>query len=112
MRDTTTEDAPLDPAQASIVARVRWLMVISGVATVVGIAVVIGVVGYRLFHVGGSPSHPEVTAHLPKGAKILQTAVTGGRVVVTLDVNGAMEVQIFDLKTLQSIGRLKFDTGQ
>jgi len=109
MSDAQPEDAPLDPAQASIVARVRWLMIISGVATVVGIAVVVGIIGYRLFHNGGSLTRPEVTAHLPKGAKILQTAVTGGRVVVTLDVGGAIEVQIFDLKTLQSIGRLKFD---
>src|SRR5262245_60460774 len=49
------EDEPLSPAQAQIVARVRWLMLISGIATVLGIAVVVTVIGYRLFHTEGRP---------------------------------------------------------
>jgi hypothetical protein len=103
------DEPPLEPAQARIVAKVRWLMMISGFATVVGIAVVIGVVGYRVFKTD-SAARPEVTARLPKGAKILQTAVSAGRVAVTIEVGGTTEVHIFDLKTLQPTGRLKFAT--
>jgi hypothetical protein len=106
----SSDEPPLDPAQARIVAKVRWLMIISGFATVVGIAVVIGVVGYRVFKTEGSATRPEVTARLPKGARILQTAVSAGRVAVTIDNGGTIEVHIFDLKTLQPTGRLKFAT--
>ena len=49
MTDPDADDKPLSPEQAAIVRRVRWLMVISGIATMLGIAVVIGVIGYRVF---------------------------------------------------------------
>src|SRR5450755_4513076 len=96
------EEKPLDPAQARIVAKVRWLMLISGFATLLGIAVVIGVIGYRVFRSDGSV--PDVTALLPKGARIVQTAVAGDAVVLTLDVNGAVEVRSFDARTLKPLG--------
>ena len=108
MINPQTDEESLTPAQARIVARVRWLMMMSGIATVVGIAIVIGVIGYRVFKTDGSAKHPEVTARLPKGAKILQTAVSAGRVAVTVDNGGTTEVHIFDLKTLQPTGRLIF----
>jgi hypothetical protein len=101
------EEKPLDPAQARIVARVRWLMLVSGIATVIGIAVVVGVIGYRFFQLQGSVMPLEVTSQLPKGAHIVRTTVASGRIAVTLDVNGTTEVQIFDLKTLHQVGRLK-----
>jgi hypothetical protein len=103
-------DKPLDPEQQRIVARVRWLMLISGFATVLGIAVVIGVIGYRVFRSEGSAGPAEVTAMLPKGAKIIATAVTEDRVAVTIDVGGSIEVRTFDVKTLRPVGRLRFAT--
>ena len=42
------DEKPLDPEQQKIVAKVRWLMLVSGFATVLGIAVVIGVIGFRM----------------------------------------------------------------
>jgi len=42
------DEQPLDPAAARIVARVRWLMVISGITTMVAVAAVIGVIGVSL----------------------------------------------------------------
>ena len=101
------DDQPLSPAQARIVARVRWLMLISGIATVLGIAVVIGVIGYRVFRGGGS-APLETTALLPKGARITSTTVAGDRVIVVVDVAGATEIRAFDARTLQPAGRLKF----
>jgi hypothetical protein len=80
----------------------------SGIATVLGIAVVIGVIGYRVFNTDGSAKRSEVTVQLPKGARVLQTAVSAGRVAVTVDNGGTTEIHLFDLKTLQPIGRLVF----
>ena len=99
-------EKPLSPEQAQLVAKVRWLMLISGVATLLGIAVVVGVIGYRVFRADTSVA--DVTALIPKGAKIVQTAVAGDYVIVTLDVNGATEVRSFDARTLRQLSRLRF----
>jgi hypothetical protein len=101
------DEKPLDPAAARIVAKVRWLMLISGFATVLGIAVVIGVVGYRVFKNEGS-AQVDVTALLPKGARIVSSAVTEERIVLTLDVAGATEIRTFDIRSLKQTGRLRF----
>ena len=104
------DDKPLDPEQQKMVAKVRWLMLISGFATVLGIAVVIGVIGYRVYRSEGSVAPAEVTAMLPKGAKIISTAVADGRIAVTVEQGGTIEVRTFDLKTLKPTGRLRFAT--
>jgi hypothetical protein len=36
--------------------------------------------------------------------------VAGDRVVVTLDIGGAIEMRTFDVKTLRETGRLRFAT--
>jgi hypothetical protein len=103
-------EKPLDPEQQRIVARVRWLMLISGLATVLGIAVVIGVIGYRVFRSDGSVAQAEVTAMLPKGARIVSTAVSEDRIAVTIEIAGTLEIRTFDLRTLKPAGRLQFAT--
>jgi len=109
---STQDDAepPLPPEQQKIVARVRWLMLISGFATLLGIAVVVGVIGYRFFRANGSVAPAEVTALLPKGAKVTATAVADDRIAVTIEQGGVVEVRTFDLKTLKPTGRLRFAT--
>jgi len=104
------DEKPLPPEQQKIVARVRYLMLISGFATMLGIAVVIGVIGYRFFRSNGSVAPAEVTALLPKGAKVVSTAVADDRIAVTIEQGGQVEVRTFDLKTLRPTGRLKFAT--
>jgi hypothetical protein len=99
----------LDPAAARIVAKVRWLMLISAATTGLAIAAVIGVIGYRVFKAEGSAGG-EVTALLPKGARVTATAVAEDRIVVTLDIGGSIEIRTFDAKTLKPMGRLKFVT--
>jgi hypothetical protein len=103
------DDQPLDPAAARAIAKVRWLMLISGVTTMVAIAAVLAVIGYRVFKAEGSAS-ADVTAMLPKGARILATAVAQDRIVVTVEVGGALEIRTFELRTLSPAGRLKFAT--
>jgi hypothetical protein len=106
-------EKPLDPAAAQVIARVRRLMLISGATTLVAIAAVVGVIGYRIYRLGGSPtpaaSAPaEVTALLPKDSRVVSTATGEDRIVVTIEVGGKVEIRTFDLKTLQPTGRLRF----
>ena len=111
MSASEPDEKPLDPEQQKIVAKVRWLMLISGIATVLGIAVVIGVIGYRVFRAGGSAAAPsEAIVALPKGARVISSTVAGDHIVVTLDIGGATEIRTFDVKTLKQNGRLRFAT--
>jgi hypothetical protein len=110
MTAASDDEKPLDPASERIVARVRWMSMISGVATLIGIAVVIGVIGYRLFKAEGSVAQADLVAMLPKGAKVMSVATAGDRIVVTIEVGGAPEIRTFDARSLQPAGRLKFAT--
>jgi hypothetical protein len=112
MSNPPAEDEELpDPAAARMVANVRRLMLISGATTLLAIAAVIGVIGYRLFKAEGSAAaQADVTALLPKGARILATSVAEDRIAVTVDAGGAIEIRTFDLRTLKPTGRLKFAT--
>ena len=101
------DEKALDPAAQRIVDKVRWLMLLSGLATFLGIAVVIGVVGYRFFRAEGS-GVTEIIALLPKGAKIVSIIPAEDRIVVTLDVAGATEIRTFHLRSLTPTGRLRF----
>ena len=85
--------------------KLDWLIL-----PLIGIAVVIGVIGYRFFRTNGSVAPGEVTAVLPKGAKVIATAVADDRMVVTIEQGGIVEVRTFDLKTLRPTGRLRFAT--
>jgi hypothetical protein len=111
MSDPLTDDEkPLDPAAAGIVAKVRWLMIISGVTTLVAIAAVVGVIGYRVFRAEGSAARADVTAMLPKGARVIAISAAQDRIVVTIELAGALEARTFDLRTLAPAGRLRFAT--
>ena len=111
MSDPLTDDEkPLDPAAAGIVAKVRWLMIISGVTTLVAIVAVTGVIGYRVFRNEGSLARADVTAMLPKGARVVAISAAGERIVVTIEIAGALEARTYDLKTLAPAGSLRFAT--
>lgn len=93
-----------------MLARVRWLMLISGVTTMIAIAAVIGVIGYRVFRSEGSAAPADLTAMLPQGARVAATHVADDRIVVTIDVGGTLEIRTFDLHSLKPAGRLRFAT--
>jgi hypothetical protein len=98
------------PEQAAMFARVRRMMLIAGATTGIAIAAVLFAVGYRLYRSEPSvtTAASDVTASLPKGARIVSTAVAGDRLVVTLDIAGSTEIRTFDAKTLKPAGKLKF----
>jgi hypothetical protein len=112
MTDPMADDErPLDPAAAQIVARVRRLTLISGLFTVVAVGAVLAVIGYRVYRSEGSaPVAADVTAALPRGAKVVGTAATEDRLVLTVEVQGATEIHTFNLKTLKPAGRLKLQS--
>jgi hypothetical protein len=111
-----------DPAAANLVARVRRLMLISMAVTIIAVGSVFGFIGYRVFKGEGSVAKTadklpdagkttdEMTLTLPRGARVVQSAVSEDRLIITLDVGGKIEVRTFDLKTLQPAGRLTFST--
>jgi hypothetical protein len=103
------QGAPPDPNAAGVIAKVRRLMLISTVLTALAVAAVLGIIGYRLFHSEGSPP-TQATLTLPPGAKIVQSAIADDRIVLTLQVGGALEIRTYDLKTLKPLGRLNFST--
>ena len=84
------------------------MMLIAGATTALAVAAVLIVIGYRLFHTEGSAATADVTAVLPKGARIVNTTVAGDRLVVTLDLGGITEIRTFDAHTMKPTGRLKF----
>ena len=85
-------------------------MLVSGATTLIAVAAVLGVIGYRIFKSEGSVAPAEVTALLPKHARIVSTAVAQDRIAVTIEVGGALEVRLFDVHTLKPAGRLRFAT--
>ena len=107
MTDTAATEPT--PDQAALIARVRRMMLIAGLTSALAVAVVLIAIGYRLYRSEGSPvSVSDVTAALPKGARIVATGVAGERLVLTLDIGGATEIRTFDAKTLKPVGRLSF----
>jgi hypothetical protein len=96
------------PEQAALFARVRRLMLIVGLTTALAVAAVLIAIGYRLFRTEGSAVATDTTAMLPKGARIVATAVAGDRLMVTLEVGGTTEIRSFDAHTLRPVARLKF----
>jgi len=113
------EPAP-DPGAANLIARVRRLMLVSMAVTVIAVGSVFGFVGYRIFKGEGatakiadklpptSPIPTDVTLSLPRGARVIQSAVANDRLIMTLDIDGKIEVRTFDVRTLTPTGRLDF----
>ena len=86
------------------------MMLIASATTFVAVAAVLGVIGYRVFKSEGSAAPADVTALLPKGARVIAVSAGADRIVVTIELAGALEARTFDLKTLQPTGRLRFAT--
>jgi hypothetical protein len=108
MTDTVAPEPT--PEQAALIARVRRMMLIAGLTSALAVAVVLIAVGYRLYRGEGSPTPgtTDIIETLPKGARIVATAVAGERLLLTLDIGGVTEIRTFDAKTLKPAGKLRF----
>jgi len=84
-------------------------MLISALTTALAIAAVVTAIGYRMF---GGGSGPVVATDdiipLPKGARLISTSASAGRLAVLIEVDGVNELRTFDIKTLKQTGRLRF----
>jgi hypothetical protein len=109
-----------DADAAGVIAKVRKLMLISMAVTVIAVGSVFGFIGYRVFKGEGTTAKTadklpdasaiptDITLSLPRGAKVIQSAVAADRLVITLDIDGKIEVRTFDVNTLQPAGRINF----
>jgi hypothetical protein len=95
---------------AAMMARIRRMMLIAALTTGLGMAAILVVIGYRISRSEGTVAPTDLTEMLPKGARIVSTAVANDRVVVTVEAGGATEIRTFDARTLKPAGRLKFAT--
>jgi hypothetical protein len=78
-----------------------------------GFLAVFGVIAYRLSYapalVPQAAAIPAITNALPKGSRVISTAVSDGRIVVTFERDGITEMRVFDLVTLQLRGTLRLE---
>ena len=110
----TPDTEELDPAAVKMIAKVRRLMLISGLFTLIGVAAVLVVIGYRVWRGEGSAlsTAGDVSVMLPDGARIVETTIGDGRIVVRVEQGGRTALHVFDLVTLQPRGRILFNAGQ
>jgi hypothetical protein len=104
--------AATSPEAQQLVARARLMMIVSALTTVIAIAAVTGAIGYRFFTGGQGAIGTDGTVSLPKGARVISTAASGGRVAVLFDLGGASELRTYDIRTLKESGRLRFAPEQ
>jgi hypothetical protein len=95
-------------AVAHAVARARLIMLIAALTTSLAIAAVVGVIGYRMFAGGGAVATTDDVVPLPKGARLISTSASAGRLAVLIELDGVNELRTFDIKTLKQTGRLRF----
>ena len=109
MSNNTVSGNPPAAATEALVARARLMMIISALTTLIAIAAVVSVIGYRVFNSGGPVGFDGIIT-LPKGARVISTSASAGRIALLIDINGASELRTFDIKTLKQTGRLQFAT--
>ncbi len=99
---------PAESAAAQVVARARVIMLISALTTALAIAAVVTVIGYRMFGGSGPMVATDDIISLPKGARLISSSASAGRLAVLIEVDGVSELRTFDIKTLKQTGRLRF----
>jgi hypothetical protein len=97
-----------ESAAAQVVARARVIMLIAALTSALAVAAVVAVIGYRMFNNGAATIATDDMVPLPKGARVISTSASAGRVAVLIEVDGASELRTFDIKTLKQTGRLRF----
>jgi hypothetical protein len=101
------DEKPLDPQAARIVAKVRRLMMVASLTTFIAVAVVMAVIGYRVFRGEGRvQAGPDADAPWPNGARIVSSAMNDERLALTIETPAGLEVRFFDLRTFKPLGRL------
>jgi hypothetical protein len=107
---TQPSEETLAPQQRQLIRRMRRLMAVALLTLLAGIFAVFAAIYYR---VSSTPSSqgaiPAITNALPKGSRVISTAVSDGRIAVTIERDGITEIRVFDLVTLQLRGTLRLE---
>jgi hypothetical protein len=93
---------------AQLVHRARIMMLLAALTTALAIAAVVTVIGYRMFSANATMLTTDDAIPLPKGARLISTSASAGRLAVLIELDGANELRTFDIKTLKQTGRLRF----
>lgn len=94
-----------------MVKKLRRMAVFSSILMIGGFLAVFAVIAYRLSNMPAAPASaiPAITNALPKGSRVVSTAVSDGKIAVTIEREGLTEVRVFDLSTLQLRGTLRLE---
>jgi hypothetical protein len=115
----TDDDTPIDPAMLRVQAKLRRLILISGLTLGIGILAVFGAIIYRtLATAPPTPAAAVTTAHLslaemglPPDARLLSSASDGARITLTYAHSSGNTLIFLDERRLTVIGRLDLPAG-
>jgi hypothetical protein len=109
---SSKKEEELTPAQERVIKRARRLMMVPLLVMVAGFLTVFGVIAYRLSSSSERGRTPtEKVLNLTRGAKIVSTSVSDNRLAVTVEIGGVTEVLLYDLETMQPVGRFVIKTA-
>lgn len=106
-RDDKDDEAPLDPAMERVQQKLRKLMLVSGITLGVGFLAVLFAVIWRVNRLEDDTPRGEAfrsSVELPVGATVVDTAVDGERLAVTVDGAGGRAVHLFHMPSGRLIG--------
>jgi hypothetical protein len=109
----SADEKQLDPEQEKTLARIRRIMAIALATTFIAIAVVLGLIGYKVYRSGDTAvtaASAGAEASLPPGARVLSSAIGDRRLVLTVEIGGVVELRSFDLETLRPIARQRLES--
>ena len=104
-------DKPLDPAVERLQAKLRRLLLISGLIMMAGLFAVFSVIIYRVVKLDPAPTW-EIEADIealvddPLTDEIVGTSLDGTRMAVTMKTGSGLKVLIVDVNTLKVLRTL------
>jgi hypothetical protein len=104
------DEMPLDPAALRLQARLKRLILISGLTLGIGILAVLAAIIYRITALPATvrpgPAIHAAASILPAGARLVGTSSDGSRVVLTYEHAGGTTLITVDPRSLAVTGRL------
>jgi hypothetical protein len=108
-----TDELPLDPAALRLQARLKRLILISGLTLGIGILAVLAAIVYRIAAIPTAavpgPAIHAAASILPAGARLVGTSSDGSRVVLTYEHAGGTTLITVDPRSLAVTGRLDLE---
>jgi hypothetical protein len=104
--DDDADEKPLDPAIERVQARLRRLILISGTTLGFGFVAVLVAVIFRVSNLDSRAPEADwqSTLEIPAGATLVDTALDGDRIAITIEDSAGRRILVFDLPTGMRIG--------